>query len=176
MSSEYFCKVALARSSSRGSRQLNKQANAAAKLRKAINGPLGGMLAGAGLAGGVGLHSIKGLQQELAAKVLREADYANRINNLNKMVREFNAPSLTESITDRTIRGLETTNKALSPVVESGFDGLGRVSDKAIKALQQQTFDDNVIKNLAIKADQGYMGPVNNFIGGLLSHLPGAHH
>jgi hypothetical protein len=174
MSSEYFCKVALARVNSRGSRQLNKQANAAMKLKKAITGPLGGMLAGAGLAGGVGLSSIRGLQQELAAKAIREAGHVARINQLNNMVREFNAPALGESTSEKLVNILGTTNRALSPVADRAFTNMGEVSAKAVKALQNQGFNDNIIKDLAVKADQGLLGPVNNFIGGMLSHLPGA--
>ncbi len=136
MSSEYFCKVALARSSSRSSRQLNKQANAAMKLKKAITGPLGGMLAGAGLAGGVGLRSIRGLQQELAAKAVTEANNMATIGRLNKMVRELHAPNLGQSKSEQVVDALAEANRGASDLANQVFtsDATTKVLNSLMKA------------------------------------------
>lgn len=138
MSSEYFCKVALARASNRSSRQLNKQANAAMNFKKAITGPLGGMLAGAGVAGGVGLHSIKGLQQELANKAIIEAANAKTIQGLKESLRLANAP-----IQEKVVNSISNTANELAKVHGPGAGGvldrllLSEPANTAINALNR---------------------------------------
>ena len=146
MSSEYFCKVALARASNRSSRQLNKQANAAMNFKKAITGPLGGMLAGAGVAGGVGLHSLKGLQQELSAAAkhidsskLEKLKLTNELakktkemaerdslwqNTINKLTAESPTAGLSPTATEKLVKSLDSTSKGLSNTYGGGSGSL----------------------------------------------------
>ena len=126
MSSAYFCKTALARSEYRNSSpMMYKQANAVAKAKKALMSPLGGALGGAGLAGAVGLNSIRGLQQELANKAIVEAQQVAQIQRLSEMARAGQGSLVPQSShIDDTIGWLDNTANKITKNYGAGTGGM----------------------------------------------------